>query len=148
MLESEYDWRKTLATYSWAYEYSKRSQRASSRESRFGVKMTLVSKRNMQTARAIFRARLNFLGQRIILAEIRIRRFALAWMSLPSVDTSVTVFNIRPDEAPIFQACRDGDFCRIRYLLETRQASICDVQHTRREGLLEVSDKKPHCWHF
>jgi hypothetical protein len=46
--------------------------------------------------------------------------------------------NVRAVDAPIFQACFDWDLDTIQLLLETKQASVYDVDEETRCGLLEV----------
>jgi hypothetical protein len=56
---------------------------------------------------------------------------------MPKFDYSMTMFNVRPKDAPIFRACQEWDINGVRYLLESRQASVYDADD-EIGGLLEV----------
>lgn len=127
----QYDWGKPLTSHSWAYGWN----------DRFGVKTTFVSKRNTWAARVMLKAQLNFFGRRIIHTEFKMHHFTRSWMSMPSISSLVTILNIRPNDTPIFEACREHDLPTIQHLLETGKASVFDVNEDR-DGLLEVSYKK------
>ncbi|KAK4183376.1 hypothetical protein QBC35DRAFT_394013 [Podospora australis] len=88
---------------------------------------------------ARLRARLRILGKRVLQLEITMSRFARAWTNLPRMDCSMTVIKVRPVSAPIFKACREWDLDTAKYLMESGEASFCDVDDEYRNGLLEVS---------
>lgn len=56
---------------------------------------------------------------------------------MPKLSCSLNVYNLRPNDAPISTAGRERDVSTVRYLLETGQASIYDVDD-RIGGLIEV----------
>jgi hypothetical protein len=59
-------------------------------------------------------------------------------MSIPWLGCSFTTVNVRAVDAPIFKPCYGWDLDTVRFLLETKQASIYDVDAEFRCGLLEV----------
>lgn len=65
-------------------------------------------------------------------------------MSIPWLGCSFTTVNVRALDAPISKACQDWDLDTVRFLLETKQASIYDVDDECRLGLLEVR-RAPAC---
>lgn len=134
----QYDWGKPLTSHSWAYEWEDNPQQLNSCKSHFGVKTTLVSKRSTWAARVMLKGQLNFFGRRIIHTEIRMHHFTRSWTSMPSISSLMTILNIRPNDTPIFRACRNYDLPTIQHLLETGKASVFDVDEDR-SGLLEVS---------
>jgi hypothetical protein len=60
---------------------------------------------------------------------------------MPRLDCSMTIFNVRPKDTPIFSACQEHDINRVRYLLESGQACVYDVDE-EIGGLLEVRISK------
>ncbi|ROV98724.1 hypothetical protein VMCG_06797 [Cytospora schulzeri] len=75
---------------------------------------------------------------RILRFEIEVQQTCLRWAIFggPKVCGSMTVFNIRPYDASIFRACHRWDYEEVRYLLESGQASLYDVDEYGN-GLLE-----------
>ncbi|KAI0971625.1 hypothetical protein F4678DRAFT_460989 [Xylaria arbuscula] len=101
------------------------------------ISVMLKSSQIRRKLRLVLRAGLKIIGQQIIQFDLSIRRDAKHWMSLPRLGLSLTPIYIRPADAPIFQACFDRDLEAVRYLIDTGQATIHDVDSESRRGLLE-----------
>lgn len=91
-----------------------------------GAMVELERRRYDKKLRAKVRAWLNLFGPRVVDFEISIRIRSLAWMS-PSMECLVRTVNVRPWGCPIFQACEFADLKRVKFLLESGEASINDV---------------------
>jgi hypothetical protein len=53
-------------------------------------------------------------------------------------DCSLVPSHIRSTDAEIFRACHEWDLPKVRFLLEAGLASVHDIDHENRNGLLEV----------
>lgn len=74
---------------------------------------------------------------RIIKFEIEGLQWYLRSGGIPQLSCSMTIFNVRPYDTPIFEACRRWDFGKVTHLIQTGQASLHDVDD-KLGGLLEV----------
>lgn len=79
------------------------------------------------------------LGLRILQFELTAKALTGVWWRVPWISAGITPCYVRPDDSPIFKACEDCDLSRIRNLLELGQASIFDVQESKRLSLVGVS---------
>ncbi|KAH6974280.1 hypothetical protein BKA56DRAFT_554399 [Ilyonectria sp. MPI-CAGE-AT-0026] len=135
----EHDWKKMITKHSYISGFNDEVQPPRSFKPRLAVSMRLMATKNSWKAHAALRARLYVLGQRLVFFEIKARHFARAWMSVPFLGCSMTILHVRSSEDPIFLACRDWDLSTVRYLIETRQASVHDIDHDKRANLLQVN---------
>jgi hypothetical protein len=104
--------------------------------------VTLQSKRNRRKFRIVFGMGFNLFCRHILQFELNLQQQTLReWISMPRAGCSINILNVRPSGAPIFRACREWDFDQVRYLLESRQASVYDVE-AQIGGLLEVRTGK------
>ncbi|KAI8630491.1 hypothetical protein F5Y19DRAFT_427785 [Xylariaceae sp. FL1651] len=101
------------------------------------LNLSKTSTKAYRSFRLILRLRFRLMQHYIIRFEMALRSNTRHWMSTPSLSCSFTIVNVRPTDAPIFEACFDWDLNRVRYLLDTGQASILDVDDNTRRGLLE-----------
>ncbi|KAI1350763.1 hypothetical protein F5Y01DRAFT_284810 [Xylaria sp. FL0043] len=101
-----------------------------------GASLTAQSKRNRQKLRAVLEFGFNLFCQHILQFELTVQQVARGWVSMPRLNCSMTIFNVRPTDAPIFQACRDRNIGKVRYLLESGEASVHDADD-EIGGLLE-----------
>ncbi|KAI1332896.1 hypothetical protein F5Y16DRAFT_356911 [Xylariaceae sp. FL0255] len=92
---------------------------------------------NRRNARLALRLGLKLMQQRVFYFEFNLRQVSRYWVSIPSVEFSIASVNVRPSNSPIFKACFDWNLKMVRFLLETGQASIYDVDHEMGDGLLE-----------
>ncbi len=106
---------------------------------RLDARVALASSQTRRKLRLALRVGLSLIRKHIIQFELSLRHDTRHWMSLPWLGLSLTTINIRPASAPISQACFDWDFEAVRYLIETGQSTIHDVDDETRCGLLEVS---------
>lgn len=134
----EWRWKEPLSRQDWSFKTKAKFQDAYHSQERVEGSLNLISKKNLWKARALFKARVNILGQRIICLEIKAQHFTQTWLGMPSLSTKISVVNVRPNDAPIFAACNNLDLPAVKHLLETREASIHDVSQWG-DGLLEVS---------
>lgn len=120
------------------YSISFGSLNESSRdESKLGALVVIQSKRNRRKLRVILNIGFKLFCQHVFQFELSLQQTIRQWTGMPKVSCSMTIFNVRPNDAPIFRACQEWDLNKIRYLLESGQASIYDVEDTVG-GLLEV----------
>lgn len=134
----EHDWKKIIAKHSYISEFADEVQPLSSFQPLLRVSTRLIVTKNSWKAHAALRARLCVLGQRLVFFEIKARHFARTWMSIPLLGCSMTILHVRSSEDPIFSACRNWDLSTVRYLIETRQASVHDIDHDKGASLLQV----------
>ncbi|RMJ15394.1 hypothetical protein CDV36_004920 [Fusarium kuroshium] len=132
----EWRWKEPLATQNWTFRTKAGAQDADDREGRLEGSLSLTSKKNLWKARALFKARVNILGRRIIFLEIEAQQFTQTWLGMPFLSGQISIVNVRPNNAPIFKACADFNLPMVKHLLETGEASIHDVNEYG-EGLLE-----------
>jgi hypothetical protein len=132
----EHAMRTTRRKLSWAF--GSEDVLTDALKPKVGVRITAASKRHLRKARVVLRLGLRLIHQYIIQFELQIRQDARHWTSIPWLGCSLTTVNVRAVNAPIFQACSDWDLDTVQFLLETRQASIYDVDEEYRCGLLEV----------
>lgn len=146
----EHDTRRTLVSYS-SILYDSRLVSATT-DSAFTTTSTpkiqavvaYESKRKHQKAKFTLLLGFKMVCDRILKFEIEAQLGCLKQGGLPRLGCSMTIFNLRPNDAPIFQACRKWDFHEVRYLLETGQASLFDVS-SEVGGLLEVFCPSSNC---
>lgn len=134
----EHSMRITRKSYSWAFGQVDQLPRTDIFKPRVGVKLTFASKRNMRKARVVLLLGLRLMYQHLFHFELNVRHSTRHWMSIPWLSCSLTTVNVRAADAPIFKACFDWDLDTIQLLLETKQASVYDVDEETRCGLLEV----------
>ncbi|RSL80415.1 hypothetical protein CEP51_006585 [Fusarium floridanum] len=132
----EWRWKEPLATQNWTFRTKAGAQDADDREGRLEGSLSLTSKKNLWKARALFKARINILGRRIIFLEIEAQQFTQTWFGMPFLSSQLSIVNVRPNDAPIFKACVDFNLPMVKHLLETGEASIHDVDEDGN-GLLE-----------
>jgi len=137
-ITEEWRWKEPRARQNWSFKTEAKSRDAYGSQRRVEGSLSLISKKNLWKARALFKARVNILGQRIIHLEIKARHFTQTWLGMPSLSGKISVVNVRPNDAPIFKACHGLDLPTVKHLLETGEASIHDVDQWG-DGLLEVS---------
>jgi hypothetical protein len=99
--------------------------------------VTYESKRNRRKINLAVFLSFKLFCNRILKFDIEMQQWCSRGGGKPWLGCSVTLFNIRPYDAPIFQACRDWDFRKVRYLIESGQAILYDVNE-KLGGLLEV----------
>lgn len=134
----EWGWKQPLARQNWSCKTNTKTQYAHDPQERLEGSLSVISKKNLWKARALLKARVNILGQRIICLEIKAQHFTQTWLGMPSLSGRISVVNFRPRGAEIFKACAHLELPTVRHLLESGDASIHDVdQHGN--GLLEVS---------
>lgn len=132
--------RRSYCQYSIAYGSLNKS--LTSDESVSGLSVTINSKRNRRKFRLIFSIGFNLFCRHILQFELNLQQQTLRqWTGMPRFGCSMTVFNVRPNDAPIFRACQEWDLSRVKYLLESGQASVYDVED-EIGGLLEVRTPK------
>lgn len=134
----EWRWKEPLAKQNWSFKTKAKSQDAYDPQERLEGSLSLISKKNLWKARALFKARVSILGQRIICLEIKAQHFTQTWLGMPSLSGRISVVNVRPKGAEIFKACAQFELPTVRHLLESGDASISDVNEDGH-GLLEVS---------
>lgn len=133
-----HEMRRTRLQYSRNFGSLTTSLVDSTRWPQFDATVSLASKQNRRKLRLVLRAGFRLIEQHMLHFELTIGHNARSWMSIPWLGCSFTTINVRPEDSPIFRACQDGDLDSVRYLLETGQASIYDVDDEERDGLLEV----------
>ncbi|RYC63527.1 hypothetical protein CHU98_g2689 [Xylaria longipes] len=101
-----------------------------------GAMLTVQSKRNRRRLKLVFEIGFKLFSQHVLQFELNLRQAARHWTGMPTVDCSMPIFNVRPGGAPIFRACFSLDINTVRYLLESGQASVYDVDD-ENGGLLE-----------
>ncbi|GAW17428.1 hypothetical protein ANO14919_068850 [Xylariales sp. No.14919] len=104
---------------------------------RLDMSLMLTSSQIRRKLRLVLRVGLRLIRQQMIQVDLNIRHDVKHWMSLPRLGLSLTPIYIRPANSPIFQACFDCDLEAVRYLIDTGQATIHDVDSESRRGLLE-----------
>ncbi|KAI0151631.1 hypothetical protein GGR57DRAFT_177994 [Xylariaceae sp. FL1272] len=114
-----------------------------------GASITATSTHNRRKVRLILRAGLRLMQQHIVHFEFTIGQNARHWMSMPWLGCSISTLNVRPTHAPIFRACFEWDLESVRYLIDSGQASIYDVDAEFHCGLLEhvfreIKDGQPY----
>ncbi|RSL45605.1 hypothetical protein CEP53_010701 [Fusarium sp. AF-6] len=132
----EWRWKKTLAKHNWEFRTKSKARDADDIEGRLQGSLSLTSKKNLWKARALFKVRVNILGRRIIRLEINAQHFTQIWLGMPFLSGQISIVNVRPKDAPIFDACVNLDLPMVKHLLETGEASIHDVDEDG-DGLLE-----------
>ncbi|RSM13103.1 hypothetical protein CEP52_002135 [Fusarium oligoseptatum] len=140
----EWRWKQPLARQNWSFRTKAGAQDPDDPEGRLEGSVSLTLKKNVWKARALFKARVNILGRRIICLEIKAQQFTQTWFGMPFLSGQISIVNVRPSDAPIFKACVDFNLPMVKHLLETGEASIHDV-NGYGEGLLEraLSFSKP-----
>ncbi|KAI0433911.1 hypothetical protein F5Y09DRAFT_297835 [Xylaria sp. FL1042] len=126
--------RKSLTQHSITFGSLRKSCTAN--KPAIGALLTAQSKRKSQKLRVVLEFGFNLFCQHVLQFELNLRQVARGWASMPRLNCSMTVFNVRPTDAPIFQACRDGDIGKVKFLLESGEASVYDADD-RIGGLLE-----------
>ncbi|KAI0836756.1 hypothetical protein F5Y06DRAFT_273291 [Hypoxylon sp. FL0890] len=126
--------RRSLFYYS--REYGSLRELPTSDKRRVGAMVTVQSKRARRRLRFVLEIGFNVICQQVLRFELNLQQAARHWLGMPRFDCSVTMFNVRPKDAPIFQACRQSDLSRVRYLLGSGQATIFDCDD-EIGGLLE-----------
>jgi hypothetical protein len=106
-----------------------------------GALVTIQSKRNCRKLRLVFELGFNLFCQQVLRFELNLQLNTRQWPGMPRLDCSMTIFNVRPKDAPIFCACQEHDINRVRYLLDSGQACVYDVDE-EIGVLLEVSISK------
>lgn len=107
-----------------------------------GADLTWESRRNSRRAKLLFHAGFSLFGQQILRFELCAQLICHSWKIGPSINSSLTIINLRPSHSPIFLACRHYNIDEVHYLLETGLASINDVD-SETGGLLEVGYFSP-----
>lgn len=106
-----------------------------------GASVMIQSKRNRRRLRLVSELGFNLFCQQVLRFELNLQLNTRQWTSMPTLDCSMTIFNVRPKDAPIFRACQERDINNVRYLLESGQASVYDADE-EIGGLLEVRFSK------
>jgi hypothetical protein len=132
----EHDIRRSLSFFSVALGNLRKLP--SKDKSAVGESVTMQSKRNHRKLRIVINIAFNLFFQQVLQFELNLQQITRQWTGMPKFDCSMTVFNVRPNDAPIFDACRKWDIVRVRYLLGSGQASLYDVSDKLGGGLLEV----------
>ena len=106
---------------------------------KIGGSISFESKQNRRKIKMTLSVGFKLICNRILRFEIEAQQTCLRWAIFggPKVGGTMRIFNVRPLDAPIFEACLDLDFDQVMYLLESGQASLYDVSE-ERGGLLEV----------
>lgn len=104
---------------------------------KMGAIVTYESKRNRRKVKIGFFVRFKLFCNRIFNFDVEMQQWCSRGGGKPSLGCSMTLFNIRPHDAPIFVACRKWDFRKVRSLIECGEASLYDVNE-ETGGLLEV----------
>lgn len=99
--------------------------------------VTYESKRNRRKIKIAFFVGFKLFCNRILNFDVEMQQWCSRGGGKPWLGCSMTLFNIRPHDAPIFLACRRWDFHKVRYLIESGEASLYDVNE-EIGGLLEV----------
>ncbi|KAK5637154.1 hypothetical protein RRF57_012866 [Xylaria bambusicola] len=132
-----YEMTRTRQSLFWQFRSSDTSLGNDNCRPRIDMSVVLTSSQVKRKLRLVLRAGLGLIRRQIIQFDLTIRHDAKHWMSLPRLGLSLTPIYIRPADAPIFQACHDWDLDAVRYLIDTGQATIHDVDSESRRGLLE-----------
>lgn len=77
------------------------------------------------------------LGQSVLKFELQVSVNCRTWSFSPRLASYFTILNLRPSQSPIFVACRQRNLDEVRYLIQSGQASVRDVDQSTG-GLLEV----------
>ena len=125
----------TTAQQSYSYAIGALSTLQDGLSAEASVKVT--SRRTRRALRSVVRVGFHLLCQRIVRLEFQAQQASRSWASLPRLSCVLTLANVRSFQDPIFLACWRKDIEGVRYLLESGQASITDVDEYGR-GLLEV----------
>lgn len=104
---------------------------------KMGAVVTYESKRNRRKVKIAFFVRFKLFCDRILNFDVELQQWCSRGGGKPSLGCSMTLFNIRPHDAPIFVACRKWDLHKVRDLIECGEASLYDVNE-EIGGLLEV----------
>lgn len=104
---------------------------------KMGAVVTYESKRNRRKIKIAFFVKFKLFCNRILNFDIEMQQWCSRGGGKPWLGCSMTLFNIRPRDAPIFLACRRWDFHEVRSLIESGEASLYDVNE-EIGGLLEV----------
>lgn len=102
-----------------------------------GGSIGLESKRKSRRAKLILNMQYRLFGTYILRLELQMQLLCRSWSLSPQILPHLTVCFLRPSDSPIFEACQTYNFGEVRWLLETGQASIYDVDGDIG-GLLEV----------
>jgi hypothetical protein len=102
-----------------------------------GAGITVDSKRKSKKLKALLNISCRLFDASDFCFSLQFHLKSLSWAISPRLVCSITVFNLRPSDAAIFLACRNGRYDEVQYLLESGQASIHDVDE-ETGGLLEV----------
>lgn len=105
---------------------------------KMGAVVTYESKQNRRKVKVAFFVRFKLFCNRILNFDVEMQQWCSRGGGKPRIGCSMTLFNIRPHDAPIFVACRRWDFHKVRHLIECGEASLYDVNE-ETGGLLEVS---------
>jgi hypothetical protein len=108
-----------------------------------GASVAIQSKRNRQKLILVFELGFNLFCQQVLRFELNLQLKTRQWTSMPRLDCSMTIFNVRPKDTPTFSACQEHDINRVRYILESGQACVYDVDE-EIGGLLEVRIFQSH----
>ncbi|KAI1270658.1 hypothetical protein F5Y18DRAFT_369114 [Xylariaceae sp. FL1019] len=131
----EYNEQRVLSKYSRAWG-DLLEPRISTGERSLRAHIALQSKRNRRRFRAVLQVKFKFLCTRVLQIEIRAQQILHQWLGAPWFDCWMTVVNVRPGDSPIFEACFQLDFWRVKSLIDSGEASVYDFMDTGR-GLLE-----------
>lgn len=104
---------------------------------KMGAVVTYESKRNRRKVKIAFFVKFKLFCNRILNFDVEMQQWCARGGGKPWLGCSMTLFNIRPQDAPIFLACRRWDFQKVRHLIESGEASLYDVNE-EIGGLLEV----------
>lgn len=137
LMLSQHNSRRSLSLYVASFENDDHPSNPNRAAYSVRGSVILSSKRMSRKATVQLGARYKLVGICLLQFELRIHFLLRSWVLSPSFTSNLTVSYLRSKDSPIFRACHTYDFGEVRYLLETGQASIRDVDETVG-GLLEV----------
>jgi hypothetical protein len=137
-----YELKRPRQSLFWQFRSSDTSLCKDNAWPKLDISIVLSSSQVKRKLRLVLRAGIRLIRKQMIRFDLTVQHNAKHWMSLPRLGLSLTPIYIRPADAPIFQACYDCDLEAVRYLLDTGQATIYDIDSKSRRGLLEVSTIK------
>ncbi|KAI1140197.1 hypothetical protein F5Y05DRAFT_377519 [Hypoxylon sp. FL0543] len=122
----------------WYYsrEYGSLRELPTIKKSRVGAMLTVQYKKARRRLRFVLDIGFNVFSQQVLRFELSLQQAVRHWTGMPTFDCSMKIFNVRSKESSIFLACQKRDLSRVRYLLESGQASIFDCDD-EIGGLLE-----------
>ncbi|KAI0508925.1 hypothetical protein F5B22DRAFT_618643 [Xylaria bambusicola] len=132
-----YEMKRTRQSLFWQSRSSDTSPSKNNALPKLDMSVEFTSSQVKRKLHFVLRAGIRLIRQQMIQFNLTIQHDAKHWMSLPRLGLSLRPIYIRPADAPIFQACHDWDLEAVRYLLDTGQATIYDVDSELRRGLLE-----------